>query len=161
LSELFDETRKTTVQDIVGHLRLELALSDKEHHRMQQTMVEMKVLGKAFCMSVVLFQGVLKMILFSVQHLSPPILVRCTKYPTVDVLRFDHENAEDRNEYVVNLRRAISGWDYHVVDSSIDRLIQIKPHPKCGHLLTEPAFYTIEHVGLTLKLSRRALQRSV
>ncbi|MCX5735668.1 MAG: hypothetical protein NTW68_15290 [candidate division NC10 bacterium] len=154
-SELLDETRKTTGQDIVGHLRFELALSDKEHNRMQQASVEMKVLGKTLCVSVVLFQGVLKMILVSMQDLSPSILVRCTKYPTVDVLRFDHENAKDRNKYVVDLGRATGSGDYDVVDSSINRLIQRKAHPKCGHLLAEPAFYTTEHLGLTVALSGR------
>ena len=44
-AEFRDETRKAAGQNIVGHLRLELALSDKEYHRMQQAMVEMKVLG--------------------------------------------------------------------------------------------------------------------
>jgi len=80
------------------------------------------------------------MIFVSIQYLSPLVLVRCTKYPTIDVLRFDHENAEDRNEYVVDLSRAISGGDYHVVDSLIDLLIQGKPHPQGGDLLAEPTF---------------------
>jgi len=158
-AELFDETRQSAGQYIVRHLRLKLALSDKEHHRMQQAMVEMQVLGEASCVSVVLLQGVLEMILVSIQYLSPLILVRCAKYPTIDVLRFDHENTEDRNEYVVDLGGASSGRDYHVIDSSIDRFIQGQPHPKCGDLLAEPALNAIEHVVQLLLASGHLILR--
>jgi len=153
-AELFNEARQAAGQYVVRHLRLELALSDKEDHRMQQAMVEMQVLGEAPCVSVVLLQRVLEMILVSIQYLSPLVLVRCAKYPTIDVLRFDHENTEDRNDDVVDLGCAISGRDYYVVDPSIDRFIQGKPHPKCSDLLPEPASDGIEHMGLTAELSR-------
>ena len=75
----------------------------------------------------------------SVDALAPSAIVLATEYPPLHVLGLDDEDAEDRNQYVVDLGRAAGGWNDDVIDSVVNGLVQAQPHAKRCQLLSEPA----------------------
>ena len=72
-------------------------------------------------MPVILVQRILeRKLLAAGQRLRPLRTLLITENPAGHVLGFDHENAEARNDDVVDLRRAIAGGQRDVVDVFVD-----------------------------------------
>lgn len=92
----------------------------------------MQVLGinakgrfQGFEMLVVLPQRVLEFEGVLVELLRPLWLFLAAKNPAAHVLRFQHEEAIGREEYVVNLRGAIWRVQGDVVQATVGLLIQL------------------------------------
>lgn len=79
-------------------------------------------------MFVVLPQRVLEFEGAFVELLRPLRLLLAAEYPAAHVLRFQHEDAVRREEYVVDLRGAVWRVQGDVVQTAVDLLIQL---PMC------------------------------
>ncbi len=72
-------------------------------------------------MPVILVQGILeRKLLAARQRLHPLRTLLIAENPAGHVLGFDHENAEARNDDVIDLRRAVAGGQRDVVDVFVD-----------------------------------------
>ena len=72
-------------------------------------------------MPVVLVQRILELKLLAArQRLRPLRTLLIAENPAGHVLGLDHENAEARNDDVVDLRRAVAGGQCDVVDVFVD-----------------------------------------
>ena len=94
-------------------------------------------------MPVILVQRILELELLAArQGLRPLRTLLIAKNPAGHVFGLDHENAEARNDDVVDLRRALAGGQRDVVDVFVDVGIEEDFFGDCG-----------------LQLSKQSLQR--
>jgi hypothetical protein len=81
---------------------------------------------QGFEVLVVLPQRVLEFEGAFVELLRPLRLLLAAKDPAAHVLRFQHEDAIGREEYVVDLRGAVRGVEGDVVQAAVSLLIQLE-----------------------------------
>lgn len=134
-----DMRTQARVENVCGHLSLERTLADEEDDGVYHARMNPKIFGETLRMAVVLVKRVLETVLLPIEGLSPLSLLLGPEYPPLDVLGFDHEEPEWRNEKMVDLRRPVGRRHYDVVESAIDRGVEGKPHPERRHLLAEPS----------------------
>ena len=93
-------------------------------------------------MFVVLPQRVLELERAFVELLRPLRLLFAAEDPAAHVLRFQHEDAVGREEYVVDLRGAVWRVQRDVVQAAVDLLIQLKmgeqAHQKFANMALGP-----------------------
>ena len=91
---------------------------------------------------VVLPQWVLKFERALVELLRPLRLLLAAEDPAAHVLRFQHEDAVRREEYVVDLRGAVWGVQRDVVQAAVGLLIQLpmgkQPHQEFADMTLGP-----------------------
>lgn len=88
-------------------------------------MVNAKGGFQGFEVFIVLPQRVLEFEGAFVELLRPLCLFLAAKDPAAHVLRFQHEDAVGREEYVVNLRGAVWRVQRGVVQATVSRLVQL------------------------------------
>ena len=92
-------------------------------------------------MPVVLSQRVLELeLLASGERLRPFGLFFAPENPPLVVLRLDHEDAVAGGDDMVDLGRAVTGVQRHVVDGAIRLLVQEQLARQAAHSLTDNAF---------------------
>ena len=85
-------------------------------------------------MAVVLSKWIQKPhFLSATEHLRPLSISLFAENPSRHVFGFDHEHAESRDEYVVDLRCAVGRWEGYVVNRHVDGLRQ-RNHCRYRHL---------------------------
>ncbi|MOA11045.1 hypothetical protein D3C78_1309610 [compost metagenome] len=89
---------------------------------------------------VVLPQRVLKLEALLEELLRPLGLLLTAEDPATHVLSFQHENAEARDEHVVDLRGAVQGRQRHVVQAAIDLLVQLPVREQAHQQLADMSF---------------------
>lgn len=145
LVEALDVVPQARTKHVLRHGVFELAFPDEEDDGVKHLSVQVEETSETFDMAEVLVKRVLKPGLVPVDALTPSAVLLPAKNPTLHVLRLNDENAEGRNQHVVNLRRAVGRREDDVVNAPVNALIQTQPHAECRQFLAEPAFDGIEH----------------
>lgn len=96
-------------------------------------------------MAIVLVEGILERVFFPVKALSPFWRSFITENPPIHILCFNHEDAENRDNYMIDLSGAARRRNDEIVNAGIDRRVKAKPHSKLSATLPKPAFENREH----------------
>lgn len=141
LLERLDIADKTNALGHVGgHFSLEGAAADKGDHRVQVLGVNAKGGFQDFEVLVVLPQRVLEFEAAFVELLRPLRLLLAAEDPAVHVLRFQHEDAVGREEYVVDLRGAVRRVQGDVVQAAVGLLVQLPMSEQAHQQFTDLPF---------------------
>ena len=133
--------RNEPVRHYVGrHARLKFTVADKHDHGMKKAVIQLKELGKALGMPIILTKRVLKLGFVSVNGLRPIVMIGVSKNPSLHILGFDDENAVRRNNHMIDLGGSIRGSDNHVMKTAIGNVTQPQPESRRDDLLAQPSF---------------------
>ncbi len=126
LLERLDVTDKSNALCDVGwHFGFEGAASNKGNDRVQMVRANAQRGLQSLEVFVVLPQWVLEFEGALVEFLRPLRLFLAAENPAAHVLRFQHEDAVDREEYVIDLRGAVGRIQGDVMQATVDLLVQM------------------------------------
>ncbi len=132
---------QTLVDDVAGHESLEFRTSDEEDEGMKVVRWKAEKLHQSLHMEMVLMKRVLKSILGPVNLLGPLALLFGPKDPALVVFRLNHEDAEGRNNDVIELGSALSIWAGQVEIVELPVELRIQPiQVSVDYPLADPAF---------------------
>ena len=131
---------KATMKHIVRHWCFESTVANENHDGVNPVVVHIQEFSQALRMAIVLTERVLEVIFPAVNHLAPLIVPLIPKYPASVVFRFDHENAVNGHQNMINLGCAIAGRNHNIVDSTVNIPVQVQPHSKGQSLFPDPSF---------------------
>ena len=106
------------------HSGLERAAPNKRDDRMQVRGADTQSGFQRFQVFVVLPKGVLEFETAPGKFLRPLRLLLCPENPAAHVLRFQHENAMDREEYMIDLRGTVRCIQGDVMQAAIGVPVQ-------------------------------------
>lgn len=109
--------------DVGRHFGFKGAAADKGDHRVQVLGVYAKGGFQRFKVFVVLSQRVLEFEGAFVELLRPLRLLFAAEDPAAHILRFQHEDAVGREEYVVDLRGAVWCVQGDVVQAAVGLIV--------------------------------------
>ena len=128
--------------DVGRHFGFEGAAADEGDDRVQVLGVNVKGGFQCLEVLVVLPQRVLELKRALVELLRPLWLPLAAEDPAAHVLRFQHEDAVGREEYVVDLRGAVRRAQGDVVQAAVGLLIQLpmgkQPHQEFADMALGP-----------------------
>lgn len=135
-----DVAERPAADHVVGQGGFELAgIPHKAHYGMEMRFRQAEEFFQGFGVAVVLMQRVLKAELLAIQRLRPLGLLRVAEDPAFHVLRFDHEDAEARDDDVVDLGGAVGGGQGDVVDVDAHLAVQRDFLGKCQQAFAHPS----------------------
>lgn len=141
LLERLDIADKSDALGHVGwHFGFEGAAANEGDDRMQVLGVDTKAGFQGFEVFVVLPQRVLEFKGAFAKSLRPLRLPLGAEDPAAHVLRFQYEDAVDRQKDVIDLRRAVGRIQSDVVQASIGALIQLPVREEAHQKLADIAF---------------------
>ena len=138
---VFDPRQQAAIQDVGGHGCFELRPADEEDEGMNVILVDAQELCQGFHMEVVLMERILKAVSGPIDLLGPLPLFFGAEDPTFVVFRFDDEDAEFRNDDMVELGAAFSvrTWQIEIVELPVNLRIQ-SVESAANHPFTDPPF---------------------
>lgn len=136
---------KSSRQLVCGKYGFQFAIADKKDDGLKTGFREVEKIFKRLCVPVILVKRILELEFLPRDGLRPFLGAFATEDPTAHFFRLNHENLENRNENMVNLRCPAMGRENQVVDSPIDFAIEPQLHPEQSLFSSNPAYYEREH----------------
>jgi len=153
-----DVVSKPSRQHVCGKVGFQFALADKKDDGVKTGFREVEKFFERLRVPVILVKRVLELEFLPVDGLRPFWGAFVAEDPTAHVFRFNHENPENRNENMVNLRCPALGSENQIVDSPINLAVEPQPHPELSSFFSNPAFY-LRQPGPAPKSLKKAAPR--
>ncbi len=138
---IFDPVLQPSIENVIGHFRFEFCVSDEDENGKKMIFGKIEELHECFNVQFVLVKRILEPFFVLIDLLRPFALFFAAKNPATVVFGFDDENAEGRDDEMIDLGGSSFG--------RMRKIEFVKELVLCGieiaetavdHFFTEPAF---------------------